>query len=168
MTLFRKSLRKLATTSFFLGSLLLALPAAAMTNMNGQAVNLDNLTGKGKWTVFKVWASDCHICNHTAHHMNDFDMSADNADVYGISLDGQAGKHNAQRFIDKHNVSYPTLLGDVMEIDDIMYEQAKQSFVGTPTFMVYNPQGTLKAVQAGSITSEQLMGFINKQEAAGQ
>jgi len=167
-TSFKTAFKQLVTTGFLLGSLVLALPAAAITDMNGQPVNLDNLTGQGKWTVFKIWASDCHVCNHTAHHMNDFDMSADNADIYGISLDGQGGKHNAQRFINKHSVAVPTLLADVMEVDDLIYEEAKQSFIGTPTYMVYDPQGELKAVQAGAITSDQLIGFINKQEATGQ
>ncbi|WGZ96077.1 MAG: hypothetical protein QJT81_08935 [Candidatus Thiothrix putei] len=50
------------------------------------------------------------------------------------------------------------------EVDKYLYTTAKESFIGTPTFMVYNPQGELLAVQPGAVTAEELSSFIEKQK----
>ena len=69
--------------------LLITTPAIALTDLQGQPVKLENIVGKGKWTVMKIWASDCHVCRQTIHYLSDFEVSFPEATVYGISIDGQ-------------------------------------------------------------------------------
>ena len=146
---------------------LFSLPAAAMTDMQGNTIKIENIVGKGKWTVFKVWASHCHVCHETIHYLKEFKQSYPDADVYSISVDGQrdpTDKAKAQGFIKRHDLQFPTLLSDFAEVSEIIYSAAGESLLGTPTMMVYNPQGELLAVQPGPVMAQDLIRFIKREE----
>lgn len=143
-------------------------PASALTDMHGKTASLETLVGQGKWTVVEVWASDCRACRGSIHHTVDFETANPDVDVIGISLDGADGKANAEKFIDEFGLDFPNLLSNASEIDQYLYSTAKESFIGTPTFMLYNPQGKLLAVQPGVVTEEELGAFIHKQDAQSQ
>ena len=138
--------------------------ASALSDMDDKPTTFDSLVGKGKWTLMEVWASDCRMCRASIHHTVDFEISNPDVAVVGVSLDGTEGKANAAKFIDEQGLTFPNVLSNPSEIDKYLYTTAKESFIGTPTFMVYNPQGKLLAVQAGAATAEELSAFINKQD----
>ncbi|MEZ5448139.1 MAG: TlpA disulfide reductase family protein [Thiolinea sp.] len=143
---------------------LCSAPAAAMTDMQGKALHVNQLIGKGKWTVFEVWVSTCHVCQSTVHYMNEFKARFPAADVYGISLDGAERKQAAENFIQRHRLNFPNLLSDGSEFDTFLYRTTGEFLVGTPTLMVYNPQGQLAAVQPGVVTPQELITFIRDEE----
>lgn len=146
---------------------LFSTPAIALTDMQGNATKIENIVGQGKWTVFKIWASDCHVCRETIHYLAEFKQAYPAADVYGISIDGQrhpAEKAKAQKFIKRFKVKFPNLLSDAVEISGILYTTAGESLVGTPTMIVYNPQGELAAVQPGPVMAQDLIRFIQREE----
>lgn len=148
-----------------LGAWLLITPAAiAMTDLQGQTIKLENMVGKGKWTVMKVWASDCHICRQTIHYLSDFEVSFPEADVYGISIDGQEGKQAAQAFVKQNSLKFPNVLSDLNEMNAYLNQAAGESLYGTPTMLVFNPQGKLIAVQPGPVTADELTAFIKKEQ----
>jgi thiol-disulfide isomerase/thioredoxin len=151
-------------TTFFMALLLFTGPAAAITDMNGTPVQLQNVVGKGKWTVAKVWASDCPACRKTIHYLTQFEQRFPEAEVLGISVDGQQGKQNAQQFINQLSLNFPNLLAEVMEVDDYLYKTVGETLVGTPTIIVYNPQGKIAAVQPGAVTPDELIGFIRQKQ----
>lgn len=144
--------------------LLITTPATAMTDLQGQPVQLENLVGKGKWTVMKIWASDCHVCRQTIHYLKDVEVSFPEADVYGISIDGQEGKADAQAFVKQNSLDFPNLLSDLSEINTYLNKSAGESLFGTPTMLVFNPQGKLIAVQPGPVTADELIAFIKKEQ----
>lgn len=150
------------------GLTLLTPPVSALTGMDDKPASLETLVGKGKWTVVEVWASDCRACRGSIHETINFEAANPDVDVVGISLDGSGGKANAEKFIDEFGLDFTNLLSDPSEFDKYLYSTAKESFIGTPTFMVYNPAGKLLAVQAGAITEEALSAFIKRQEAQGK
>jgi len=135
-----------------------------MTDLKGNTVQLENVVGKGKWTVMKVWASDCHVCRQTIHYLSDFEVSFPEADVYGISIDGQEGKAQAQAFVSQYGLKFPNLLSDLREINTYLNKAAGESLYGTPTMLVFNPQGKLIAVQPGPVTADELVAFIKKEQ----
>lgn len=139
--------------------------ASALSNIDGTAASFDTLAVKDKWTVVEVWASDCRACRASIHEVIDFEASNPSAAVVGISLDGEtaSGKANAQKFIDEFGLTFNNLLSNPSEFDKYLYGTHKQSFIGTPTFLIYDPQGTLRAVQAGAVSAEALTDFIKKQ-----
>jgi peroxiredoxin len=144
--------------------LLITTPAIALTDLQGQPVKLENIVGKGKWTVMKIWASDCHVCRQTIHYLSDFEVSFPEATVYGISIDGQEGKAQAQAFVKQYSLNFPNLLSDSSEINAYLNKAAGEDLYGTPTMLVFNPQGKLIAVQPGPVTADELVAFIKKEQ----
>lgn len=152
--------------ALFAHGALFSTTASALSELDGKTVTFEELVGKGKWTVMKVWASDCRACRASAHHTVDFEATNPEVDVIGISLDDTSGKADAEKFIDEQGFTFTNLLSNPSEVDKYLYTTAKESFIGTPTFMVYNPQGKLLAVQPGVVTAEALSAFIQKQQSA--
>lgn len=159
-----KIFKRFMIMALFAQMMILALPAKALTDMEEKPTSIAEVTGQGKWTVIELWASDCHMCRASIHHTVAFAQANPDIAVYGIALDDIAGKQAAQDFIDEHNVSFPTLLSNPSEIDKYLYTTAQESFIGTPTFMVFNPQGQLQALQPGVVTEEELTAYIRSQK----
>lgn len=166
MLKFRPKLTLALTLS---GLLSLAPLAQAMTDLQGKPVNLLDQVGKGKWTIFEVWASDCPHCPDGVFYMKDFKKRYPKADLYGISLDGDSGQVNgrklAQGFIKKHQVNFPTFLSSTLELDNFLIERGEQALVGTPALLIYNPKGELKGVESGAIIAQDVIDFINSEQA---
>lgn len=161
--IFMLRIKQALIIAFLAHGALFTTPATALSGMDDKPASLEELVGKGKWTVVEVWASDCRACRGSIHETVDFEMSNPDVDVIGISLDGAEGKANAEKFIDEQGLTFPNLLSNPSEIDKYLFSTAKESFIGTPTFMVYNPLGKLLTVQPGAVTAEELSAFISKQ-----
>lgn len=149
-----------------LGTLLLATQSfAQLQNLDGQAARLDEFTGKGKWTVAVLWASDCHVCNVEAgQYVQYYEQNRDgNVDVIGISVDGHDGLQAARSFVQRHQVSFPNLIGEFSDVAGMYVHLSGQEWIGTPTIMVFNPEGELRAAQGGAVPVELIQQFINNQ-----
>ena len=151
-----------------LGLLLLSAPVSAemkgFEDFNGKPQVLENYLGKGKWLIVMMWASDCHICNREAHQYVDFHMihSDNDATVLGISLDGESRKKEAEAFIKRHSVDFPNLIAEPEHVANFYRQATGQYFAGTPTFLIYSPDGELKAAQAGAVPTALIEDFIKK------
>ena len=84
-----------------------------------------------------------------------------NAQVIGVSLDGNTS--TAQKFINKHHVSFPTLVSNNNEFSDYLVKVAGEKLRGTPTYLIFDPQGNLKAMQPGDVPTATLKNFLRKQ-----
>lgn len=137
---------------------------SGLQDFNGKPQVLENYTGKGKWLVVMMWASDCHICNKEAHEYVDFHMvhSDNDATVLGISLDGESQKKAAEKFIKRHTVDFPNLIGEPENVSSLYKELTGQFFAGTPSFLIFSPDGELKAAQAGAVPTQLIEDFIKK------
>lgn len=134
-------------------------------DFSGKPQKLENFVGKnGKWLIVMMWASDCHVCNHEAHQYVDFHMvhSDSDATVLGISLDGESRKKEAENFIKKHSVDFPNLIAEPEFVSNVYQKLTGQYFAGTPTFLIYSPDGELKAAQAGAVPTSLIEDFIKK------
>jgi len=143
---------------------LLAIPAHAgpYRDFNGQEKAISNFTGDGKWRVVMIWASDCHVCNQEAHTYNDFHERHKDSDarMLGISLDGRDKIDDARAFIKRHKITFPNLIGEPEEgVMDYM-KLTGAEWVGTPTFLIYTPQGELVAKQEGAAPVSLIENFI--------
>jgi len=129
---------------------------------------LDNYIGSGKWLVVKIWASNCAVCNSEAHRYVDFHEFHKDTDatVLGISLDGD-DRTAAQSFIQRHDVNYPNLITDYATGGQWFTSLTGQRFAGTPGFLIYDPDGILRAQQIGAVPtvlSEKFMSSNSVQE----
>lgn len=150
----------------------LALPLLAMAGGDIMLKDLDGVNrpfgefiGKGKWTVIAVWASDCSVCQREIHHISFFHDAhrKKDAQVLGVSVDGNARRQLAQRFVKDHGLEFTNLIAEPKDVLKI----GSGVFHGTPTYYVYSPQGKLLAEQVGPVTQEQVEAFINRIKAAG-
>jgi len=150
-----------------LGLLALSLATVAMADnrlipFKGEAAVLQSYTGQGKWLVVMIWRSDCLICNQEAESYVQMHEAHKDKDltVLGISTDGTEGMADAQGFIQRHHVTFPNLIASDEEVVGLYSELTGDYLAGTPTFLVYNPQGTLKAAQVGAVPVEVIEDYI--------
>lgn len=161
---------------FLLGATLLAAaptasaaPAAeTLYDLDGRPRALAEYTGRGKWLVVMVWASDCAVCNKEVHEMVAFHKAhrARDATVLGISVDGPGRKADALAFIQRHAVDFPNLIDDGRAFANIyLRETGRAWFGGTPMNLIYGPSGEFVARHIGALTQADIEAFIAQQSA---
>lgn len=139
--------------------------ADPLQDFNGKPQAVKNYTGHGKWLVVMIWASDCHVCNQEASNYVKFHEHYKNinARMLGISMDGQAKKAEAKKFIQRHAVTFPNLIGEPLAVAQWFVDLTGADWVGTPTFLIYNPAGELVVQQVGAVPVNMIEDFIRKQ-----
>lgn len=127
--------------------------AGPLYDLDGHPRSLDEYTGKNKWTVVMIWASDCPVCNAEAPSYVLFDEAHKDKDarMVGVSVDGLGHKSDAQAFMDRYLVDYPNLIGEPQEVAAMYTRLTGERWVGTPSFLIYDPRGKLVAAQVGAV-----------------
>jgi peroxiredoxin len=156
------------TLMVLLGSIMLN-PAAwadanssSLEDFDGAKSSISQYAGKGKWLVVMLWASDCPVCNKEASNyqaLHDKHKNKD-AQVLGISLDGQAKLKDAKDFVKRHAIKFPNLIDEPQHIAKMYQDLTGEAWIGTPTFMVYNPKGELLGSQIGAVPTKVIESFI--------
>jgi len=155
-------------TALMLCQISLATASADLQTFQPEVVTSNHQNGK--WLIVMLWASDCQICNREAHAYQDFhfEHSDNNATVLGISLDGDSGIDQAQAFVSRHNIEFPNLIGEPGAVADYYEELTSTNWVGTPSFLVFSPDGALAAKQVGAVPVEIIEQFIATHDPASQ
>ena len=159
-------MRKLILLLFAL--LLLPLLSYAkddLTDFNGVPKTLESMVEHGKWSIVMFWAHDCHVCNKEAHQYVEFHEKhkAKDAEVIGISLDGKKYKKEAEEFIKRHKLNFVNLIGEPYNVAGIFEDLTGADWMGTPTFLIYNPKGGLRAQQVGAVPTNLIESFMAKE-----
>lgn len=135
-------------------------------DFDGQPRTVESFAGDGKWLVVMVWAHDCHVCNVEAESYAQFheDHKDGKATVLGLSLDGADGRAEAEAFIARHDLPFPNLIGEP-EATMLYYAMQTQSqFRGTPSILLFGPDGELRAAQAGAVPTTSIEAYIAKND----
>ena len=149
--------------------LILSLPAYALSDMQGNDKKFTDMIGKGKWTVFEVWSSECPACPDAVFYMNNLKKRYAKAELIGISVDGDygtSGRQQAQDFIKQHKIIFPNLFSSSVEVDNFLHLHNETLF-GTPSVLIFNPKGQLRGIEVGAIISQDVIDFIEREESAG-
>ncbi len=141
-----------------------APPSLALKDLDGQARNVGEFIGQGRWTVVAIWSADCPICRREIHQMAFFhDTHKDkDARVLGVSVDGAGGVKKARAFVQEHGLDFPNLLAEPRQVAAF----GAGAFIGTPTFYIYSPTGELLARQIGPVTQQDIEQFIASRAGA--
>ena len=142
--------------------------ALGLVDLDGHPRDLDEFTGQGKWTVVMFWASDCPVCNAEAHEYVLFhdQHQETQAGVLGITLDGEVGRARALQFIERHMVDFPNLIGEPGAVAGLYTQLTGEPWLGTPSFLVFAPDGRLRARQVGAVPAKRIEAFIERESAA--
>ena len=151
--------------------LLLCCPLYLFANdiprLKASADALGAYTGNNRWLIVKLWASDCAVCNRSASAYVDFHNFHKDTDasMLGITLDG-GDQGAAHSYMESHAISFPNLITDYQTGSQWYESLTGEPFRGTPSFLVFDPQGKLRAKQAGAVPVELIEQFIatNSQE----
>jgi len=136
--------------------------AKGLTDFSGAPKSISDYTGNGKWRIVMIWASDCHFCNKEAPNYVKFNQAHEKKDaqVLGISMDGKEKIQDAKDFIKRHHLNFPNLIGEPMNVAMEYMQLTNKNWVGTPSFLVYDPSGKLLAAEAGAVPVEVIENFI--------
>lgn len=147
------------------GSLMAVAPAsedAPFSDFNGQPRTVESYAGNGQWLVVMIWAHDCGVCNQEAESYAQFHLEhkETTARVLGISMDGVAKKADAEAFVARHDLPFPNLLGELIPTMGYYATLTQSAFRGTPTLLLFGPDGELRAAQAGAVPITSIERFI--------
>ena len=148
----------------------LSLPAAALTDMQGKPKKFSDFIGKGQWTVFEVWSSQCPACPDAVFYMNNLKRRYNKAQLIGVSVNGDYGTDGpklAKQFIKKHKINFPNLYSSTEEVDEFLGDYSEVLF-GTPSVLFFNPKGELRNIEVGAIISQDVIDFIEYEERIEQ
>ena len=144
-------------------SLLLALMyrpvfALELTTLKGKATNLQQLVGRGKWSIIVFWSHSCQICAQETPAINDFYLQHKDQDarVIGVSIDGVKKQPLVEGFISDTGMQFPNFIAELSMMAINFAQITEEQFKGTPTFLIYNRRGKVVAMQAGKIKMQAL------------
>ncbi len=135
---------------------------------SGEVVDLDTIIGQGKWTLVMLWATNCHICHEqkpkiSAFHNEHKDLDAH---VVGIAIDGMANVDKINAYIEKNKPSFPNYVGNIAIVASHYMGLTEESFRGTPTYLLFNPDGELLGNNPGPLRVEAIEGFMARHNEA--
>ena len=140
------------------------LPDFGLHTIGGKAYSISDEIGQGQWVLLMFWATDCSICRQQEPMISSFheNHSGNDARVIGISIDGLEKTEEVRRFLDSHELSYPNYIGNLALIGLNYQALTEEAFRGTPTYLLFSPQGELLGVNPGPMRLEALEGFIKR------
>lgn len=151
------------TISLFLSLMLFQTSFAnafELEDFNGSTINLEDKIGQDKWTLVMFWAHDCGVCRAETPAISAFHNDRDDVDVIGVSIDGEAKKHLAEAFLEATKPSFPSYIGSLTLVAGNYRILTEEDFRGTPTFLLFTPEGELLGNNPGKMSIEALESFI--------
>ena len=136
--------------------------AFELEDFNGKPVKLDNMIGNEKWTLIMFWAHNCGVCKAEFPALSEFNVKRKDIDVIGISIDGEENKHLASAFMRSSNPSFESYITSLSLVSFNYEALTQENFRGTPTFLLFTPEGELLGNNPGKLSLESLENFIAK------
>jgi thiol-disulfide isomerase/thioredoxin len=140
-------------------------PNVTLEGLDGKQHQMSEYIGKGKWVVFNIWGPGCPPCASEMPELQNLHDAHKDKDliVVGMALDfpsfGYANRKEVQAFVDDNFITFPIVLGDHTTIESM----GGGYLQGTPTTLVYNPDGKLVGMQLGEINQQVVEDFIAQQ-----
>ncbi len=150
------------------GALLLPLTARAggveVQTLAGRHAGLGEFLAKDKWTVVMVWTTYCGACRKqypliSAFHSKHKDKDAQ---VLGVSLDGFDQGEKIKAYQTAHAQNFPSVMADSDQFIDKYQRTTGEKFTGTPTYMLFDAKGGLRAYIDGLVSIADIENYIKK------
>ena len=132
--------------------------------IDGKFTTLSQHFEEGKWTLVMLWTMNCGVCISEYPIMSEFhDKHKDvDAKVIGVSLDGYAQLDTITSHINKMPMTFDNLIGELTVVAFNYEASTEESLLGTPTYMMFNPQGQLVGHNPGPVKLEALESIIQR------
>jgi len=136
--------------------------AFELKDFDGSIISLDDHIGKSRWTLIMFWAHDCGICKVEIPSLSEFNERRSDVDVIGVSIDGEDKIQLAQAFLDSTKPSFNSYISSLSLVSFNYSALTQEEFRGTPTFLLFSPEGELIGNNPGKLSIESLENFIAK------
>lgn len=156
---------RLLLASLLIGALTSAgASPGTFADFDGQPRSISDYAGDGRWLMVMIWVHDCHVCNMEVEAYAQFhaERYGKDAHVLGLSIDGAANKQSAEEFVARHDVPFPNLIGEFRDVAAHFQALTGTPFRGTPSILLYDPRGELRAAQAGAVPVSAIEAFITQ------
>ena len=138
------------------------LYAFELEDFNGAKTSLEEQIGQKKWSLFMFWAHDCGVCRAEFPLFSEFHNNRKDVDVIGISIDGESKKHLAEAFLERAKPSFPSYIASLTLVAANYEILTEENFRGTPTFLMFTPEGELLGNNPGKLSISALEAFIER------
>lgn len=160
-------LRRVCLTALCVGLLLPASVRAGgvdVQTLDGRHAGLGEFLAKNKWTLVMVWTTYCEACRKQYPLISEFhDKHKDkDASVLGIALDGFDQASKIKRYQSDHAQNFPSVMADPQQFIDKYQRTTGETFSGTPTYLLYDAKGGLRAYIDGLVSVADIENYINK------
>jgi thiol-disulfide isomerase/thioredoxin len=130
-------------------------PAAALEDLDGNAVQLQDYVGQGKPTVIEFWASWCHECEELQPEVDRVHSTfGERVTVVAVAVAVSQSQRRVKRHVEEHGAGFPYLWdGD---------GEAVRNYKVPGTSVVIILDGEGKVVYTGTGGSQDLVGAVTK------
>ena len=132
--------------------------------LDGESGSLEDHVGKGKWTLVMFWETTCTICKQQEPEYAKFhaEHKDKDAEVVAISIDGTENVDLIKDYKKQNSLPYTVMVTDKPEIREKYQAATDEEFRGTPTYLLFSPEGELKAAQPGMLPATSVENYIAK------
>jgi thiol-disulfide isomerase/thioredoxin len=132
--------------------------------LDGRRAGLGEFLAKDKWTLVMVWTTYCGACRKQYPLISEFHGKHKDKDatVLGVSLDGYGEGEKVKAYQAAHQQNFPSVLADPDEFIDKYQRTTGEKFTGTPTYLLYDAKGALRAYIDGLVSVADIEGYINR------
>jgi len=143
------------------------MAAEELRTMDGSAAGLTSSLVEDKWNLVMIWSTSCGVCRVETPRLSDlYDEEKDgDLTLLGISIDGLEATDAVAEFRTQYEMRFPTLLGEFITVASEYTTLSQEELRGTPTFMLFDLEGALVAVNPGPVRPEAVREFISKSKA---
>ena len=136
----------------------------AVQTLEGRHAGLGEFLAKDKWTLVMVWTTYCGACRKQYPLISEFHSKHKDKDaaVLGVSLDGYDQGEKIKAYQTSHAQNFPSVMADSQEFIDRYQRTTGEKFTGTPTYLIYDANGSLRAFIDGLVSIADLEDYINK------
>lgn len=124
--------------------------------------SLENELQDGRWELVMFWATYCHICKKDFKKLGTFieDNPEISLTIVGVVIDGLEEQEQTQTLVKKHNLDYTHLITDYDRANIVYREESGKQLMGTPSYLLYNPQNKLVAFNTNAIDIDALEIYV--------
>lgn len=126
-------------------------------------VTIEDYKQPGTWLVVMIWAHDCEVCEREVGSYQNFHDQQDPryANVLGLTLDGSEFREQANEFVTRHRLEFENIVGEPEVVAGYYELITGTRWVGTPSFLIFGPDGELMAKQVGAVEVDVVENFIS-------
>ena len=129
-----------------------------VSTKGGAPSKLNSEVSEGDWSLVMLWSHDCIPCEKQKPMIERFyrQTNARGVSVVGLSTDEKALRAKAAETYRATTTTFPNYFFNGRNFQQEFQQFSGQSFLGTPTYMVFSPKGELTGVHTGAITRAML------------